>query len=211
MIKRCSKCKKTICFSSQAYNIDDKLFCCKCANEISKAKALEKTLGWYSQEDFYYSGLIVENDVKTYLALKPIATREEIENNLIKINNLHPEIKNKILEVPQIKIFFENDIPYYVTKNNSTKIMLPFRNENGTRYYYDPVEDTEAYKMVIDDVTSMAEDKFKEHMKKHFDSDEYILGACHIHWAIEAMVLYEKYGIYCINNPMSLNRHLFID
>ena len=88
MVKRCSKCKRLMGLFSKVYTIDDRLYCRKCANEIASAKALEKTLGWYSQEDVYYSGLIVENGVKTNLALKPIATKEEIESNLKKINDL---------------------------------------------------------------------------------------------------------------------------
>ena len=210
MIKRCFKCKKIICFSFQTYTIDEHIYCRKCAHEVAHAKALEKTFGWYSKEDSYYSGLLVESGVKTYLALKPIATKEELESNWTKINNLPLEIKSKILEVPQVRIFFEEDIPYYVTQNDSTKKRLPMHKSFGENLYYDPIEDTEAYKMVIDEVVAIANERFQKHMEKHFGA-EYPIGAIHIHLAIEAMVLYEKYGIYCINNPMSLNRHLFID
>lgn len=206
MPKYCDKCKKKIDVFSKTYPIDNQVFCRKCANNVLESKALEKTLGWYSIEDIYYSGLVVENGVRTHLALKPVVTKEESENTFRKINDLPSDIKNKILEVPQFKIFFKNDIPYYITQNDPIEKKLP----KSEGCYYDPVKDTEAYKIVVEDVIAIAVQRHKEHMIKHFGSES-ILGDVHIYYAIEAHVLYDKYGILCVNNPMSLNHHLFID
>ena len=221
MIKRCFKCNKMITILSKSHIIDNQILCKNCALENSNAKTLERTYGWYSREDEYYSGLIIENGIKTYLAFKPIVTNEELEINREKINSLPIDIRNKILEIPQYKIFFkkvisthtaehslfsEKSVPYYVTQNNPVEIILP--QNNGL--YYDPVKDSAAYKMVIEEVSQIAKQKHKEHMIKHF-GEEYVIGGIHIYYAIEAHILYEKYGIYCINNPMSLNKGLYLD
>ena len=221
MIKRCFKCKKILTVFSKSSIIENHTFCKACALEMAKAKASKKTYGRYSRNDEYYSGLIVENGIKTYLASKPILTCEEIEINREKINNLPIDIRNKILEIPQYKIFFKtsadqnkteqsmfssNSVPYYVTQNDQIPKVLP--QNNGL--YYDPVKDSEAYKMVIKEVSQIANQRYREYLLKAFGGKN-VIGGAHIYYAIEADTLYEKYGIYCINNPMSLNKGLRID
>ena len=52
--------------------------------------------------------------------------------------------------------------------------------------------------------------KYEKHMIERFGT-EYVMGGIHTYLSIEADTLYEKYGIHCINNPMSLNQDLYID
>lgn len=217
MNKYCCVCMKKLSIFSKTYCIDGQVFCSKCAIEFSKKRSFSQNFGWYSQEDIYYSGVITESGVRTNLALTPVVTDEELENKFKKINALPSDIKNKILEIPQIKIFFKRekplsdnpfymDTPYCVTQNDPTEKVLP--KINGE--YYDPIKDTEAYKLVINGVRTIANQRYKEHMIKYFGS-EYVLGGIHIYYTIEAQVLYDKYGINCVNNPMSLNHDLYID
>ncbi len=211
MTKRCCRCKKRLGIFSKAYHEFGDIYCGNCLSQ----KALEVTYDWYSQDDLYYSGHIVEAGLPTNLALRPLVTQEELDSNLNKINNLPPNIKDKILELPQLKIFFKsegryNDVPYYVTPNDPIEKRLPIREKSGFYEFYDPIEDTEIYNLVIPEIREIANQKYKEHMRKYFDN-EFIVGGIHIYLAIEAHTLYEKYGIYCINNPMSLNHDLFID
>ena len=217
MAKYCCACMKKLSIFSKTSRIDGQVFCRECTLEFSRKRWLEATFGFYSQEEIYYSGVITESGAQTNLALNPVVTDKELENNLKKINALPLNLKNKILEIPQIKIFFKReqplvnnpfyrDTPYYTTKNDPTEKVLP--KINGE--YYDPTINTEAYKLVIQGVKAIANRRYKEHMMKYFGSED-ISGSIHIYYAIEAQVLYEKYGINCVNNPMSLNHELFID
>lgn len=217
MAKYCCACVKKLSIFSKTSRIDRQVFCRECTLEFSRKRRLEATFEFYNQEEIYYSGVITESGARTNLALNPVVTDEELENNLKKINTLPLNLKKKILEIPQIKIFFKRekplihnpfytDTPYYITKNDPTEKVLP--KINGE--YYDPTKNTEAYKLVIQDVRAIASQRHKEHMMKYFGSEN-ASGSIHIYYAIEAQVLYEKYGMNCVNNPMSLNRDLCID
>lgn len=207
MAKYCCKCKKKISFFSATYFIGEQSFCRECANYVSEScKDLNNSDEDLGGTDIFYSGLVIESGIQIHPFY--VTTEKDIENNLIKINNLPKNIKTKVLEVPQFKIFFENNIPYYTTQNNSEKNELP--KVNGCYGYYDPVKDTEAYKLIIDDVGKLAQQKYEEEMIKEFGTTK-VFGGVHSYYAIESGILYEKYGIRCINNPMSLNHDLYID
>ena len=209
MAKYCCKCKKKIGFFSATYFIGEQEICKKCANNVSvdckDLKNIDEDLG---RTDIFYSGLIIKSGIRIHPVFDEVTTEKDIENNLNKINNLPNNIKTKVLKVPQFKIFFENNIPYYTTQNNFEKKELP--KVNGCYSYYDPVQDTEAYKLIIDDVEKLAQQKYEEEMIKEFGTKE-VFGGVHRYYAIESHILYEKYGIHCINNPMSLNHDLYID
>lgn len=145
-----------------------------------------------------YSGLI--NDCS-------IASRQEIEENLRIINGHEVEIRNKLLEVPQFSILFDNGEPYYFTQYNSERIKLP-----KTKYgrYYDPLEDTEAFKMIVSKVKEMAEKEFDELIQREYDGRKK-LGSVHLYYGIEKRIMKEHYGLDWINNPMDLNLGLCID
>ena len=212
MAKYCSKCNKKLSFFSAKYPIGSHILCSECANGISQTNSInnnsKKTQEFFVKKDVFYSGLIVKSGIRIHPVSEEITTKEDIESNLRKINNLPVDIKKKILKVPQFEIFFENNTPYYVTQNDSVKKELP--RANGSYGYYDPVMDTEAYKIVIEDVKKIANKEYEEEMIKEFGA-KIVLGGVHRYWAIEANILYKKYGICCINNPMSLNYGLFID
>ncbi len=123
-----------------------------------------------------YSGLVVKNDIRINPVSDEVTTEEDIESNLIKINTLPRDIKDKILKVPQFEIFFENNIPYYITQNDTVKKELP--KNNGCYFYYDPVKDTEAYKIVIEDVKKIAIKEYEKEMIKEFGTKA-VLGGVH--------------------------------
>jgi len=212
MAKYCSKCNKKISIFSAKYHIGKQVLCSKCANGISREnsiyKSSKKTQEDFGRKDVFYSGLVTENGIRIHPFLNEVTTKEDIESNLRKISNLPVDIQKKILKVPQFEIFFENNIPFYITQYDSVKKELP--RFNGCYSYYDPVQDTEAYKIVIEDVKKIADKEYEEEMIKQFGTKE-VFGGVHRYYAIEAKILYEKYGIHCINNPMSLNHDLYID
>lgn len=150
----------------------------------------------------YYSGLIVDADIDR------LSNKFEIRRNWKKIKNLPSHISEKILALPQFEIFFEGTVPYYLTQNSNIKKELPRRNGKG--FFYDPVEDTEAYKLVIENVKDLAQIEYEKQMMKRFGTKR-VFGGVHIYYIIESNILYEKYGIRCINNPMQLNNGLHID
>lgn len=155
-----------------------------------------------------YSGLIVSDDIKVHPYLNIPNNKTVIKDNLEKIKKLPKELCDKILEIPQFEIFFEGNVPYYITNNDSVKKELP--KSNGGDWYYDPVEDTEAYKMVIEEVQKEAQKIHEDELMKAFGTI-HVLGGVHGYFGIESKILYEKYGICCINHPMDLNLGLFID
>lgn len=212
MAKYCCKCKKKIGIFSAAYPIGNQVLCRGCANDVSQANSInnnsKKTQEDFGKNNVFYSGLVLKDSIRINPGLGEVTTKEDIENNLRKINNLPEHIKNKILEVPQFEIFFENNTPYYITQNDPVKKELP--RANGCYFYYDPVKDTEAYKIVIEDVKKTADKEYEDEMIKKYGTKK-VLGGVHLYYVIEARILYEKYGIHCINNPMSLNRDIYID
>ena len=209
MAKYCCKCGKRMRFFSATYFIGDQVFCGDCVDNVSEACKDSKNINENLDEtEILYSGLIAKSGIKTHPVQDEVITEKEIESNLTKINNLPKKIKTKILKIPQFKIFFENDIPYYISQNIFQKKELPKRKGSG--WYYDPVEKTAGYKLVIDDVKKMAEKEYEAEMIKEFGTRN-VLGGVHRYYAIEANILYEKYGICCINNPMYLNPGLHID
>ncbi|MBQ9691757.1 MAG: hypothetical protein IJV70_01210 [Clostridia bacterium] len=82
--------------------------------------------------------------------------------------------------------------------------------KNGRGFYYDPVEDTPIFKMVINEVRKIAQREYEEEMLRQYGT-KVVLGGVHIYYSIEASVLYRKYGIRYVNNPQKLNHGLFID
>jgi len=127
---------------------------------------------------------------------------------LDKIKELPKHIGEKILELPQYEIFFEGYKAFYRDSKSGDVKELPKRNGNG--FYYDPVENTEAYKLVIGEVKSIAENEYKQQMLEVFGTTR-VFGGVHTLYNKEARILYDKYGITWINNPMRLNRGLCID
>lgn len=158
--------------------------------------------------NIYFSGLITTPNVTTH----PVSTHQyceaDIENNINKIRNLPENIREQILKIPQYKIFFRGGIPYYKTKGMLFARKLPRVNKKGI--YYDPVQDTKAYQMVIEDVEKIASKEYEETMLKKYGTTQ-VFGGIHQYFGIKSSILYEKYGIYCIHNPMTLNKGLFID
>ncbi len=148
-----------------------------------------------------YSGLIVDPDISTYSFFDKIKRKKEIRKNIKKIKMLPEYISEKILEVPQFEIFYQGFTPYYITQNDLEKKEFP-KNDDG--YYYDPVMDTEAYKMIKESVEKKARKIYEEDMIKKYGTTN-ILGAYLFYDFVEATVLYEDYGIFCFNSLACFN------
>ena len=154
----------------------------------------------------YFSGLVKQPDVSKLSEFYKMKSALDVRNNLIKIESLPSPVSEAILSLPQFEIFFEGSTPYY-TVDGGEKQELPRRNGG---FYYDPVEDTEAFKLVIDDVKNAAREEADNELMKRFGT-KHVMGGVHIYYGVEAKIMYEKYGITYINNPMTLNLGLHID
>lgn len=149
-----------------------------------------------------YSGLIFDDITGEKSIWGILKNKKRIKSNYKKIKKLPKHIADKILELPQYEIFFKGGIPYYKDSKSNIEKELPKRDGNG--FYYDPVEDTEAYRLVIDDVKISAMNEYEKQMYEQYGSMP-VLGGEHFYYTIEADILYKKYGITCINNPMKFN------
>ena len=153
----------------------------------------------------YFSGLVTEPDVSGLSDFGKFKSALDITNNLKKIRALPSPLSEAILGLPQFEIIFEGQTPFYLTEDGRCE--LPKRY--GERYY-DPVEDTEAFKLVIDEVRAEARAEADKELLKRFGTTR-VMGGVHVYYGIEARIMYEKYGITYINNPMTLNLGLHID
>lgn len=70
-------------------------------------------------------------------------------------------------------------------------------------YITDPVEQTEAYLNIRDEL----EQKIRARMK---DINPFLLGRCHIYWAIKQDILWRDYGIRW-RSPQELNPAIHFD
>lgn len=67
---------------------------------------------------------------------------------------------------------------------------------------HDPIEDTEQYKAIIDDVERELEEMLKDCPKG--------MGFCHHYWQLKRQLLEEKYGIIW-RSPSMMNPHVRFD
>ena len=154
----------------------------------------------------YFSGLIRMPEMESGSDFDKFKRKLDSVNNLKKIEALPPHISEKILALPQFEIFFEDRTPYY-TVDGGEKTELP---KGYNDFYHDPVEDTEVFKLVINEVRALAQKEYEDEIIKRFGTKR-VMGGVHIYYSTEAKIMYEKYGITYINNPTALNLGLHID
>ena len=152
-----------------------------------------------------YSGFVIEKNINPRSVLYKFKRKKEIMK-MLKDKDIPLDIKKAILKMPQYEIFFENFTPYYRENNSPDKKELPM--EKGL--YYDPVKCTKAYKSVIKNVKAEAQKEYDKFLADFRDGYA-ALGDVHKLISIESEILYKKYGIKCINNPMTLNPGVRVD
>jgi len=105
----------------------------------------------------------------------------------------HNEFSEKTVcqpvEAPKYMIkFFQDDkgwdVPYYRLEGGYDEWKLLPRNKH---FYYDPVEDSEAYKSAAPVVQAEIDAKL--------EGEPYRLGMCHRVWGMKKRLLKERYGI----------------
>lgn len=152
------------------------------------------------------SGFVIDKYINPKSFLYKTKRKNEIKKLLSKRNDIPDNIKKALIEMPQYEIFFENFTPYYRENNSPDKKELPM--EKGL--YYDPVKSTKAYKLVIKNVKAEAQKEYDKFLADFRDGYA-ALGDVHKLISIESEILYKKYGIKCINNPMTLNPGVCVD
>jgi len=156
----------------------------------------------------YYSGLVTDETTGSGSIWERIQNKWEIKRNIQKIKLLPQSVRDAVLALPQFEIFFEGSVPYYITKECNIKKRLPQSTPGDL--FYDPVKDTDAYKLVIREVQETAKVRYETYMTERFGTQR-ILGGVHLYCKMEADILYQKYGIRCINDPDCLNIGLHTD
>ena len=78
-------------------------------------------------------------------------------------------------------------------------------DERSNFIKYDPIEDTEEYKNILDEL----EEKVNSYMKLHSISNTG-LGSCHRYWNIKKEILRRDYNIDW-KSPAELNEHIIFD